>query len=150
VAVRRRPSLDLRNRGPLLAAGASAQACISEFVELGAPVRTLPQAQAGDAAALKLLRTILTKGLESLAVECLVAADRQGVRSELYEAMSDVDEVGFTNFLDMLVRTHVQHSERRMHEVERAEAVAEHRPPAAAATDVTEALKWLSTTASSI
>ena len=53
---------------PLLAAGLSAQAFMSEFVELGAPLRVLPRAHAGDAAALKLLRTILTKGLESLAV----------------------------------------------------------------------------------
>ena len=59
-----------------------------------------------DAAALKLLRTILTKGLEALAVECLVAAEKQGIRTELYDAMSDVEApAGFTNFLDMLVRT---------------------------------------------
>jgi 3-hydroxyisobutyrate dehydrogenase len=159
-------------RTPLLAAGATAGAAMQEFVALGAPVRTFAQARAGDAAALKLLRTILTKGLEALAVECLVAAERQGVRGELYEAMSDVDATGFTRFLDMLVTTHVQHCTRRLHEVERAEvqlssmglpasmlaasqevfarttkAVGQAQPPAAASTDVTVALGWLSATA---
>jgi 3-hydroxyisobutyrate dehydrogenase len=159
-------------RTPLLAAGATAGAAMQEFVALGAPVRTFAQARAGDAAALKLLRTILTKGLEALAVECLVAAERQGVRGELYEAMSDVDATGFTRFLDMLVTTHVQHCTRRLHEVERAEvqlssmglpasmlaasqevfarttkAVGQAQPPAAASTDVTVALEWLSATA---
>jgi 3-hydroxyisobutyrate dehydrogenase len=153
---------------PLLAAGPASEEALREFAELGAPVRVLPHAPAGDAAALKLLRTILTKGLEALAVECLVAAEKQGIRAELCEAMSDVDAAGFANFLDMLVRTHVQHSARRLHEVQRAEAqlsslglpasmvlasqqvferttrsAAQHPPPAAAITDIGAALAWL-------
>lgn len=153
---------------PLLAAGPAAEEAMRDFAGLGAPVRVLPQARPGDAAALKLLRTILTKGLEALAVECLVAAEKQGVRTELYEAMSDVDAADFTSFLDMLVRTHIQHSERRWHEVRRAEAqltslglpatmlsasqevfarttrsAAQNPPPGTAATDVDAALRWL-------
>lgn len=156
---------------PLLAAGPGSAEALREFAELGAPVRILPQAGAGDAAALKLLRTILTKGLEALAVECLVAAEKQGIRAELCDAMSDVDAAGFANFLDMLVRTHVQHSARRLHEVQRAEAqltslglpasmvlasqevfarttrsAAQNPPPAAAATDTGAALTWLGST----
>lgn len=155
-------------RTPLLAAGAEAADTLREFVALGAPVRTLPEAQAGDAAALKLLRTILTKGLEALAVECLVAAQQQGVRADLYEAMTDVDAIGFTNFLDMLVTTHIQHATRRLAEVERAEAqlagmgfhtsmlaasqlvftrtteaTGRQTPPVHATKDVTAALTWL-------
>jgi len=82
--------------------------------------------------------------------------------------MSDVDAAGFTSFLDMLVRTHIQHSERRWHEVQRAEAqltslglpatvlsasqevfarttrhAAQNPPPDVATTDVSAALKWL-------
>ena len=153
---------------PLLAAGPAGEEAMRDFAGLGAPVRVLPQARPCDAAALKLLRTILTKGLEALAVECLVAAEKQGIRTELYEAMSDVDAAGFTGFLDMLVRTHVQHSERRWHEVQRAEAqltslglpatmlsasqevfarttrsAARNPPPGAATTNISAALKWL-------
>jgi 3-hydroxyisobutyrate dehydrogenase len=156
---------------PLLAAGPAGEEAMRDFARLGAPVRVLPQASAGDAATLKLLRTILTKGLEALAVECLVAAEKQGVRTELYDAMRDVDAAGFANFLDMLVRTHIQHAERRWHEVQRAQAqltslglpatmlsasgevlartmrsAAASPPPAVATTDVTAALKWLEST----
>jgi len=155
-------------RTPLLAAGPHASKAMEPFMALGANVKCLPSASAGDAAALKLLRTILTKGLETLAVECLVAAEAQGVRAELYEAMSDVDDTGFTNFLDMLVRTHVVHAERRMHEVARAQqqlqnlgfpasmlaaseqvyarsvALREIDPPTSETErDVDEALRWL-------
>lgn len=160
-------------RTPLLAAGPHAAEAMAPFVRLGASVTCLPDATSGDAAALKLLRTILTKGLEALAVECLVAAERQGVREELYEAMRDVDATGFTAFLDMLVRTHVVHAERRRDEIDRARAElarlglpssmlgaadevfgrsvslrARTRPPAAASTDVAVALAWLADTSS--
>jgi 3-hydroxyisobutyrate dehydrogenase len=153
---------------PLLAAGPAGAEAMREFADFGAPIRTLPHTGAGDAAALKLLRTILTKGLEALAVECLVAAEKQGIRRELYDAMSDVDAAGFTGFLDMLVRTHIQHSGRRLHEVQRAEAqlnslglpasmvsasqqvfarttraAAQDPPPREATTDVEAALAWL-------
>jgi 3-hydroxyisobutyrate dehydrogenase len=156
---------------PLLAAGPTGEEAMRDFASFGAPIRVLPQASAGDAAALKLLRTILTKGLEALAVECLVAAEKQGIRTELYDAMSDVDAAGFTNFLDMLVRTHIQHAERRWHEVQRAQAqltslglpatmlsasgevfartmrsAAASPPPGVATTDVRAALKWLEST----
>ena len=156
---------------PLLAAGPAGPEAMRDFADLGAPVRILPEARVGDAAALKLLRTILTKGLEALAVECLVAAEKQGIRRELYDAMHDVDAIGFTAFLDMLVRTHIQHSGRRLHEVQRAEAqltsmglpasmlsasqqvfarttsaAAQNPPPAAATADVEAALEWLGST----
>jgi 3-hydroxyisobutyrate dehydrogenase-like beta-hydroxyacid dehydrogenase len=153
---------------PLLAAGPLAEEMTREFAGLGAPVKTIATAAPGDAAALKLLRTIVTKGLEALAIECLVAAERQGVRRELYEALSDVDALGFTNFLDMLITTGTQHCVRRLNEVERAEAqltsmglpasmlaasrdvfgrsVAGRKrvlPPREASTDPQAALAWL-------
>ncbi len=106
---------------PLLVAGGSAETAVSDFASIGAPARAL-DGKAGDAAALKLLRTVLTKGIEALAVECFVAAEKQGVREELYRVLSDIDEQGMTNFLNAVVRTHLIHAERRSHEVERAVA----------------------------
>lgn len=106
----------------ILGAGTFAETALRELGELGAPVRSLPEGTAGDAAALKLLRTVLTKGLEALGVECLVAAEQQGVRAELYNVLSDIDSAGLTHFLNAVVRTHVLHAERRGHEIQRAEA----------------------------
>jgi hypothetical protein len=108
-------------RTPLLCAGQGADRISHLMTEIGAPVRVLEDAAAGDAASLKLLRTIFTKGLEALAVECLVAAELQGVRQQLYEVLSDIDRTPLKDFLEALIRTHVVHAGRRMHEVAEAE-----------------------------
>lgn len=105
---------------PLLAAGDGADAVVHDFASIGAPARALEHGTAGDAIELKLLRTVLTKGVEALAVEAFVAAESKGVRHELTRVLSDIDEQGFTSFLDAVVRTHLVHAERRLHEVERA------------------------------
>jgi 3-hydroxyisobutyrate dehydrogenase len=112
-------------RTPLLASGPDAEEALADFARLEAPVRALPEAGPGDATALKLLRTVLTKGLEALAVECLTAAEKMGVRTELYDVLADVDESGLTAFMNAVVRTHVLHAERRMHEITRAAAQLE-------------------------
>ncbi|MBV8414179.1 MAG: NAD(P)-dependent oxidoreductase [Verrucomicrobia bacterium] len=109
------------SRTPLLCAGEGADRINELMTELGAPVRVLENAAAGDAASLKLLRTIFTKGLEALAVECLVAAELKGVRQQLYEVLSDIDRTPLKDFLEALIRTHVVHAGRRMHEVAEAE-----------------------------
>jgi len=109
----------------LLGAGPHSADALADLAELGAPVRSLPEAKPGDAAALKLLRTVLTKGLEALGVECLIAAEQQGVRNELYQVLGDIDSAGLTHFLNAVVRTHILHAERRMHEIQRADAQLE-------------------------
>ena len=70
---------------------------------------------------LKILRSVFTKGMEALSVEVLMAAERQGLRTSLYDVLQDVDQASLPRFLEMLVTTHVIHARRRMHEVEEAE-----------------------------
>jgi 3-hydroxyisobutyrate dehydrogenase len=157
-------------RTPLLATGGGAELVVEEFQAIGGIARDIP-GKAGDAVALKLLRTVITKGLEALGVEALVAAERNGVRGELMRVLGDIDEQGFTSFLEAVVRTHVQHAERRLHEVLRAVAQLEDdgidasviaasrtrfdmtvhalavQPPSEAATrDVDGAIAWLTET----
>ncbi len=154
-------------RTALLASGARARDVLADFAAFGAPVTAMPDSAPGDAAAVKLLRTILTKGLESLAVECFVAADTLDLRRALYAQLGDVDATGFVPFLEMLVTSHVQHAGRRLHEVRRARGQlaeigcgslalggSEHRfeqtvdalgrrPPTHAPGDVDGAVRWL-------
>lgn len=155
-------------RTSLLVSGDAAEAAVADFATIGAPSRALENARPGDAAALKLLRTVLTKGVEALAVECLVSAEKQGVREELYRVLGDIDTQGFTAFLDAVVRSHLLHAERRSHEVERAVAqldqahlpssvlagtrtlyertvhsLAAHPPGPDAAASIDSALAWL-------
>lgn len=64
---------------PLLVAGGKAGFVQELFLPFGGSVRVVG-GQPGDAAALKLLRSIYTKGIEALAVECLVTAQQMGLR----------------------------------------------------------------------
>lgn len=105
---------------PLLAAGPDAAAATAELAAIGAPVQVLPEAGPGDAAALKLLRSILTKGIEALGVDCLAAAEALGVREQLPVVLADIDSGGLTPFVEAVVGTHPLHAERRRHEVHRA------------------------------
>ena len=109
-------------RTPLLCSGNGATAFAAILAEAsGAAPRVPPDSHAGDAMSLKILRSVFTKGMEALAVEVLMAAERQGLRSELYEVLQDVDNASLPQFLEMLVTTHVIHARRRLHEVEEAE-----------------------------
>lgn len=105
----------------LLCAGSGAAEATSLFSSIGSPLRLVHDGAAGDAATLKLLRSVFTKGLEALAVECLLAAERQGATEKLYEALADIDEVPLRDTIEAFVRTHVIHATRRMKEVEEAE-----------------------------
>jgi len=104
---------------PLLCAGTGAQRVAEFMASTGAPARAI-DGVAGDAMTLKLLRSIITKGLESLSVECLVAADRKNLVPALFEVLADVDERPLTTFMQAMVRSHVVHAERRLVEVQEA------------------------------
>lgn len=104
-------------RTPLLAAGDGADELKTLLESVGARVQVIDGGSAGDAISLKILRSVFTKGLEALSVELLIGAEKQGVRAQLYEQLSDIDQTPLRSFIDMLVRTHVIHAKRRAHEV---------------------------------
>lgn len=110
---------------PMLAAGDAKAAPVVEarnwLADKGFKLDWLDGNPPGDAASLKLLRSVFTKGMEALAVECLVAAEHFGVRKQLYDVLADIDQTPLSCFLDMLVSTHVVHAERRLAEIEQAE-----------------------------
>lgn len=105
----------------LLGAGAGIGRALSLYAAAGAPLREVEDGAAGDAAALKILRSVFTKGLEALTIECFMAAEKQGVTDKLHDALSDIDQASLRDFLGALIRTHVVHAPRRLKEVEEAE-----------------------------
>ncbi|MFD4838572.1 DUF1932 domain-containing protein [Achromobacter sp. NPDC058515] len=109
----------LAEKTPLLCAGDGSQAVAALGESAGAPVRII-DGKPGDAVRLKLLRSVMTKGMESLAVECMVAAERMGLRASLYEVLADIDRTPLTAFMDSFVRSHVLHAPRRLAEVREA------------------------------
>ncbi|WP_234192920.1 NAD(P)-binding domain-containing protein [Pseudacidovorax sp. NFM-22] len=160
-----------RVRTPLLVSGAGAADFKAILEQAGGRVQVIERAKAGDAISLKILRSVFTKGLEALCVELLTSAEKQGVRSELYAQLADIDQTPLRSFMDMLVRTHVVHARRRAHEVHDAQgelsaqglpsvvlpgvaqrfeatvAALEKTPLPAADPTVEQALDWLLATA---
>lgn len=105
---------------PLLVAGGMANRVQELFSPFGGSVRVVGT-QPGDAASLKLLRSIYTKGMEALAVECLVTAEQMGLREPLYAVLQDLDETPVRTLMESMVRTHIPHSARRRNEVAEAQ-----------------------------
>lgn len=104
---------------PLLCAGTGAERVVELAQSCGTPAR-IAAGQAGDAVRLKLLRSIMTKGMESLAVEAMVAAESMGLRDALYDVLADIDATPLTQFMDSFARSHVSHAQRRLAEVREA------------------------------
>ena len=102
---------------PLLAAGPRSGAFCTLMNAAGGRASAVENGAAGDAISLKIMRSIFTKGLEALAVELLVYADRSGAREKLFGQLRDLDEMPLQKLLEGLVRTHVIHAKRRAHEV---------------------------------
>jgi 3-hydroxyisobutyrate dehydrogenase-like beta-hydroxyacid dehydrogenase len=106
---------------PLLCAGSGAAKLSAIFKTIDAPIRTINNGVPGDAATLKILRSVFTKGLEALAIETFIAAEKRGLTDELYEALEDIDKNPLQSTLESFVRTHLIHAPRRLHEIEEAE-----------------------------
>lgn len=73
---------------------------------------------AGDAIAIKLVRSIAMKGLASLAVETLAAATKLGVDTAVLRSIEDtLSAASFKETLDWLVTASAVHAERQVHEM---------------------------------
>jgi len=102
---------------PVLAAGPKAEVVASLLNPLGFAIQVMLNAVPGDATALKLLRSLFTKGLDALIAECMLLAEEQGVRQALIETFTDLDAVPMRQLVAMFLRTHPVHARRRLHEM---------------------------------
>lgn len=103
---------------PVLIAGDEAKRASEVFFLMEAKADILEDGAPGDAVALKLLRSVVVKGLECVAIESLTAAEHLGVRDKLEALLGDINRVPIAEYLSSLVTTHILHAERRMHEME--------------------------------
>ncbi|MCA6122960.1 NAD(P)-dependent oxidoreductase [Bradyrhizobium sp. WSM 1704] len=103
---------------PLYCSGDGAARFADTFAPLGFTIE-LAGPDAGTAAAVKMLRSVVTKGMEALIVEALTAASLAGVRSEALRGICEpMDATRYSKFVDMCVRTDVLHAERRAVEMD--------------------------------
>jgi len=103
-------------KAPMLVAGADAEAAVAWMNANGFDAKLLG-ARPGSASAVKMVRSVLMKGLEALGIEALVTAERQGIREEVLACLADVDLVDFRDHVASLVQTHVVHARRRWEEM---------------------------------
>jgi 3-hydroxyisobutyrate dehydrogenase-like beta-hydroxyacid dehydrogenase len=102
---------------PLYASGDGAAAFRDLAGPLGLNVTVVP-GTAGAAATLKMLRSVVTKGMEAVIVEAMFAAFRAGVPEAAFAAVTEpMDAVRFSDFARMCLTTDPIHSERRAQEM---------------------------------
>ena len=90
---------------------------VEDFNRYGMNTRTIGN-EIGQAGALKVLRSVFTKGLEAVLIESLMAADYYHVFDDVYATiLSFVANKDVKTSFDFMVRTNVVHSLRRADEV---------------------------------
>ncbi|HEX6725263.1 MAG TPA: DUF1932 domain-containing protein [Gaiella sp.] len=133
------PSHGLRT--PALASGAGAERFAELFRPLGMPVDVVGS-RPGDAAGLKLLRSVFMKGLAAAAIESLEAARAAGAEERI---LTDIASVIGEPLLERLLSGSEAHAARRVDEMRAATAYLGElgvRPRiATAAAELLEALR---------
>ena len=106
------------HRVPMLAGGKAA----SEFAELLAPLGfsiEVVSNEVGTAAATKMFRSIIVKGLEALLTECVLGASRYGAEERVFASLTQsFPQIDWKDLADYMVGRVVVHGERRAREME--------------------------------
>lgn len=106
-----------RIRAPMLLGGPHAQAFLEVAAPLGFDARVY-SVDYGKAAAVKMCRSVMIKGMEALVAECLLAARRMGVETDVLASLGETlpvpDWEAFARY--MLTRS-LQHGRRRAEEM---------------------------------
>lgn len=107
------------HRVPMLLGGKAAP----DFVELLAPfgmrMEVVSTDQIGRAAAVKMFRSVVYKGLEALIFECVLGASHYGAEPRVFASLSEsFPGIDFQKLADYMVGRVVVHGERRAREME--------------------------------
>jgi 3-hydroxyisobutyrate dehydrogenase-like beta-hydroxyacid dehydrogenase len=76
---------------PLLLSGGEAPAAARELARLGFADCRVVGPEVGQASAIKMIRSVMVKGIEALTAECLLAADAAGVAEEVLASLDASD-----------------------------------------------------------
>lgn len=106
-----------RHKVPIAASGNGAQALIDKMNPYGMRIEKVGE-NAGEASAIKLVRSIYMKGIASLMVEMLQAADSYHVTKQVVSSISkSMDNTPFESHLKRLVIGTAIHAKRRAEEL---------------------------------
>ncbi len=111
-----------RHKTPLLISGPHAQAISPLLSELEMKP-TVVGAETGQAAAIKMIRSVMIKGMEALTLECFLAASRAGVLEEVTSSMkNNYPSLDWAKIAEYNLERMASHGERRAAEMEESAA----------------------------
>jgi 3-hydroxyisobutyrate dehydrogenase-like beta-hydroxyacid dehydrogenase len=107
-----------RHQTPMLLAGPHAQAIAPVLAALGMRAN-VAGAEIGAAAAIKMVRSVMIKGIEALTLECFLAASRAGVVDEVAASMkNNYPGLDWAKIVPYNLERMASHGERRAAEME--------------------------------
>ena len=107
-----------RHRTPLLISGPHAEGVAPLLGQLGMQLKVV-NADVGAAAAIKMIRSVMIKGLEALTLECFLAAHRAGIVDAVADSMkNNYPGLDFKQVADYNLERMASHGERRAAEME--------------------------------
>jgi 3-hydroxyisobutyrate dehydrogenase-like beta-hydroxyacid dehydrogenase len=111
------------HRVPMLLNGPSAQTLYAQLAPLGMKLDVM-DAQMGAAAATKLCRSIVVKGLEALLFECVLAASCFGAEERVFASLDEsFPNMDWQRLASYMIGRVVVHGERRAHEMDEVAAM---------------------------
>jgi 3-hydroxyisobutyrate dehydrogenase-like beta-hydroxyacid dehydrogenase len=112
------PIYPARHQTPMLLAGPHADAIAPVLAALGMRV-SIAGTETGAAAAIKMVRSVMIKGIEALTLECFLAASRAGVIDEVAASMKkNYPGLDWAKIVPYNLERMAKHGERRAAEME--------------------------------
>jgi len=112
------PIYPARHQTPMLLAGPDSEAVAVMLADLGMRA-SIAGAEIGAAAAIKMVRSVMIKGIEALTLECFLAAARAGVIDEVATSMrNNYPGLDWAKIVPYNLERMAVHGERRAAEME--------------------------------
>ncbi len=112
------PILPARHQSPMLLAGPHAEAIKPLLDSLGMKI-SIAGAKTGAAAAIKMVRSVMIKGIEAVTLECFLAAQRAGVVEEVAASLkNNYPSLDWGRIAEYNVERMASHGIRRAAEME--------------------------------
>jgi len=104
---------------PLLVSGPHAEAGVARLRQLGFTSARVVGPRIGDASSVKMIRSVMMKGMEALTVECLLAAETAGVTAEVLASLDETMQAdGWRERSDYALDRMLIHGTRRAAEMD--------------------------------
>lgn len=117
------PIYPKRHQTPLLLAGPHAQTVLPLLVDELEMRGAIASDQVGAAAALKMIRSVMIKGIEALTAECFLAAQRAGIADEVAASLTNnYPGVDWPKMVEYNLERMASHGIRRADEMEQSAA----------------------------